>query len=58
MSIEVFKKTIDCDANNINAYLYMGMSYQALGDTTQARTYKTKGEELQVQKNNTLKGKK
>jgi protein O-mannosyl-transferase len=58
MSIDMFKKTIDCDANNINAHLYMGMSYQALGDTTQARTYKIKGEELQAKKNNTLKGKK
>lgn len=48
-SIELFNKTLECDANYANAYSYMGVSYYALGDTTKGASYTRKGTELKEQ---------
>jgi tetratricopeptide (TPR) repeat protein len=45
-SIEFFNKTLECDKNYANAYSYLGVSYNALGDTTKASSYTKRGKEL------------
>lgn len=45
-SIEYFNKTLECDVNYANAYTYLGVSYNNLGDTAKGSSYTKKGIEL------------
>lgn len=53
-SIEMFNKALECNKNNIQAYQFIGVTYNNLGDTLKARPYIQKYQELLEQKNQRL----
>jgi tetratricopeptide (TPR) repeat protein len=53
-AIEQFNKTLECDPNNIQAYQFLGVTYNNLGDTARGRPYTQKYLELLKRKNDRL----
>jgi protein O-mannosyl-transferase len=53
-AIEQFKKTLECEPDNIQAYQFLAVTYVNLGDPESAKPYQQKYEELLKRKNERL----
>jgi Tfp pilus assembly protein PilF len=53
-SIEMFNKTLECNKDNIQAYQFLGVTYNNLGDSIKARPYLQRYNELLQMKQNKL----
>lgn len=53
-SIEMFNKALECNKENIQAYQFIGVTYNNLGDSIKAKPYIQKYQELLQQKNQRL----
>lgn len=53
-AIEMFNKALDCNKDNIQAYQFIGVTYNNLGDSIKAKPYLQKYNELLQKKNDRL----
>jgi tetratricopeptide (TPR) repeat protein len=53
-SIEMFNKALECNKDNIQAYQFLGVTYNNLGDSIKAKPYLQRYNELLQMKKNKL----